>query len=347
MSAASGGRVRLRRAEPENEWLLFVGGRSLDSAGLGGTGTGINFTDVFDDLDGPMHRGIISNTRGPSTQRDLPTWGGSVTFDSDREWHFDLETVSPIGSLDFYTIALHEIGHALGLNGSWNQWQTHISGNQFTGEHAVSAYNADNDTVRTYLALEGAGDYHWSDGVYQSFIFAPGEPVRVGTSGDARQDLLLEPTANFSAVSRRFEVTNVDAHALVDVGWEILPSLDANGDGMVDGQDLNLACSRGDDVTSYFSALSSLPGDLDLDGQVQFSDFLAFSNNFGGEGRYTDGDVDCDGVVQFSDFLSLSGNFGNTANAHAVPEPNGTQLLIVAWCVLALGRLRPLVRSVL
>ena len=37
----------------EDEWLLFVGGRSLAPAALGGTATGLNFTGTFDDLDGP------------------------------------------------------------------------------------------------------------------------------------------------------------------------------------------------------------------------------------------------------------------------------------------------------
>ncbi len=61
---------------------------------------------------------------------------------------------------------------------------------------------------------------------------------------------------------------------------------------------------------------------MDLDGTVQFSDFLVLSNNFGKEGDWSVGDFDGDGQVAFADFLILSDNFGATSSAAAaVPEP--------------------------
>ena len=73
---------------------------------------------------------------------------------------------------------------------------------------------------------------------------------------------------------------------------------------------------------------NSLPlsGDLDLDGQVAFSDFLILSSNFGEAGGYVDGDINCSGAVDFADFLALSANFGANAGASAVPEPSGIVL---------------------
>jgi hypothetical protein len=57
-----------------------------------------------------------------------------------------------------------------------------------------------------------------------------------------------------------------------------------------------------------------LPGDIDGDGQVQFSDFVILSNNFNQQvPPGTSGDLDGDGLVQFSDFVILSNNFGQTA----------------------------------
>lgn len=53
-------------------------------------------------------------------------------------------------------------------------------------------------------------------------------------------------------------------------------------------------------------------GDLDLNGQVDFADFLTLSSNFGigSDANWNDGDTDGDGQIGFSDFLALSSNFG-------------------------------------
>ena len=58
------------------------------------------------------------------------------------------------------------------------------------------------------------------------------------------------------------------------------------------------------------SVINTIPGDLDLNGRIEFADFLVLSTNFGKAGTYADGDADGDGLVAFSDFLLLSTNFG-------------------------------------
>ena len=58
-----------------------------------------------------------------------------------------------------------------------------------------------------------------------------------------------------------------------------------------------------------------LPGDIDANGEVNFSDFLAFVTNFAKvdvTGGAADGDFDADGDVDFIDFLTLARNFGKT-----------------------------------
>ena len=70
----------------------------------------------------------------------------------------------------------------------------------------------------------------------------------------------------------------------------------------------------------------ALVGDANLDNEVDFSDFLILSENFGDTGSWTSGDFDLDGAVQFADFLLLSENFGEVAAATAVPEPSGVTL---------------------
>ena len=74
-----------------------------------------------------------------------------------------------------------------------------------------------------------------------------------------------------------------------------------------------------------------LPGDIDGDGTVAFTDFLILSANFDMDvDKYTSGDFDGNGKVEFSDFLKLSENFGQaSAVAAPVPEPSSVLLLII------------------
>lgn len=313
-----------------DEWILYAGGSDIATAGFGGTGTGTNFSDVYDDLDGPFHRGLFSNTPADSVN-DIPAWGGAITFNQELNWHFDISQAAPASAIDFYSIALHEVAHVLGLSTRWNQWIEHRQGDYFEGPNALDAYNADNQTTVTQLELESSTNNHWKEDTYQSFVFPLGEPNPHGTHLDALQDLLLEPQANFTFEQRRFEVTNVDAAALVDLGWSILEStenpLDLNQDNVVDGLDVDLACQSGQELGPFLSHLGAPVGDVDLDGVVGFSDFVQLSSNFFEEGNYSAGDLDCDGSVQFGDFVILSSRFGDTAAAAAarsVPEPESS-----------------------
>lgn len=84
-------------------------------------------------------------------------------------------------------------------------------------------------------------------------------------------------------------------------------------------------------------AEAALAGDVDLDGEVSFGDFLALSGNFGGAGDWSHGDFDGNGKVEFPDFLLLSENFGQALiDTSAVPEP-ATSPILLAGVVAALG----------
>lgn len=206
-------------------WILYAGGRSLTVAGEGGSRTGTNFDTTFNDLNGPLHRGVISNTPG-NTYNDLPVWGGAISFDNDgtTTWHFDHTTAAPSGQTDFYSIALHEIGHALGMNVSWNQWTDDVTGSTFAGSATVAAYNADNGTSLTSLDLVSGSNPHWKEDSYDSMIFPQGNPNLMGTVGMASlQDTIMEPALDFTPTIRRLELTNVDVAALEDLGWTVIP----------------------------------------------------------------------------------------------------------------------------
>jgi len=203
-----------------NTWIIYAGGRSLlGPAGIGGSGTGTNFTSTFTDPAGPFHRGVMP-VDGSNPVNDLPVWGGSIAFDTATNWHFDPATPASNTEVDFYSIAMHELGHVLGLSAGWNQWTKKVTGSSFNGANAVAAYNADNGASLTSLDMVSSTNFHWKDNTYDSKIFAGGNPDYVGTVGPgAPQDLLMEPVANFTSTVHRFEATNVDVAALRDLGW--------------------------------------------------------------------------------------------------------------------------------
>lgn len=244
---------------PANVWILYAGGRSLGSAGVGGTGTGTNFLSTFEDEQGPMHRGIEDNTPGdPITVDDLPRWGGTISFDTGEDWHFDLTTVAPFGKLDFYSIALHEIGHALGLATDFNQLPH--SGSTYTGGFAIAAFNDDNSASATSLSLVSSGNLHFADNVHKSLVFSDGTPQTVGVVGaGVLQDLLMDPVANFGGIQDRIELTNVDVAALRDVNWSTLataPPPDIFQPDMRVGPSLTSA--QGDGIYGTFGGQASV-----------------------------------------------------------------------------------------
>ena len=66
------------------------------------------------------------------------------------------------------------------------------------------------------------------------------------------------------------------------------------------------------------SALHAQTGDLNGDGVVDFTDFLAFARNYGKVGEIgagcgsLAGDFDCNNKVDFTDFLRFAANYGKT-----------------------------------
>ena len=66
--------------------------------------------------------------------------------------------------------------------------------------------------------------------------------------------------------------------------------------------------------------LNRVAGDVDGDGEVQFSDFVILANNFGNtDATREDGDLNGDRVVDFDDFVILAVNFGQSRPFPAAP----------------------------
>ncbi len=205
----------------QDVWILFAGARPLDAAARGAPISGAgNLALVYSDPESFVNRGFNVGLNS------LAVIGGTVSFDLDRDWSFDLSQPEGGTSLDFYSIALHEIGHGLGLNArSVAEFRSLIAGNRFVGENTVQALQADTGEVLTGLEIvsPSSKDYHWKNNKYDSKIFPLGTPLYFGTVGAGNlQNLLMEATFAVGGEVTRREVTNVDAAALKDIGWSVI-----------------------------------------------------------------------------------------------------------------------------
>ena len=128
-------------------------------------------------------------------------------------------------------------------------------------------------------------------------------------------------------------LTGVDIDLLsAQVGQSDL-SFDLTGDGAVTAADRTFWVETAADT--FF-------GDADLNGSVEFADFLALSAAFGGAGGWNAGDFDGSGDIQFPDFLLLSANFSRSRDdaAQPVPEPTAGSLLWIGLAASGLVRRR-------
>jgi hypothetical protein len=163
--------------------VVFVGGGAGSSgeAGLGGFGgySASGNQTWFDTL--------RSRGRG-----GFATWGGSVAFEGGANWNFG---ASPgANQIDFYTVAVHELGHVLGF-GIANQWNSLVSGNQFTGASARAANGGTNPLV----SVSNPG--HWAQGITSNGAAVSMQPyVQAGT---------------------RVGFSTLDFASLADLGWEV------------------------------------------------------------------------------------------------------------------------------
>ncbi len=214
-----------------DEYLIFVGARNLSGTTLGQGGPGGwgwssspsgGFTQgEIDDLNQITadFADAVEN-RGETT--GFANWGGAITFDTPNDWHFDHNT-SPGGSnSDFFSVAIHEMAHALGFGAS-SEWTALVSGSAFTGSASNAAFGA-----TPTLSADRA---HWAENT-TSTVFGDTAP----------QEAAMDP--NITDGTRKL-FTTLDAAGLTDIGWDLTPPVpalegDLDGDGFVGISDLNI-----------------------------------------------------------------------------------------------------------
>ena len=93
---------------------------------------------------------------------------------------------------------------------------------------------------------------------------------------------------------------------------DLKPAYDITDDGTLNAADIDalFEAGRGDEVNEVVTNhLWTTQGDANLDGKVDFADFLRLSESFGQNGSWADGDFDGSGLVDMADFTLLSANF--------------------------------------
>jgi autotransporter-associated beta strand protein len=109
----------------------------------------------------------------------------------------------------------------------------------------------------------------------------------------------------------------------------------------------NRTLGYGDDGAGQLTVMQTIPGDANLDGMVNFNDFLVLQNNFNSpDTTFAQGNFNYDATTNFNDFLILQNNFGTAiagltaavskeeyamvmsiTSSGAVPEPTAIGLL--------------------
>ena len=169
-----------------------------------------------------------------------------------------------------------------------------------------------------------------SDDVY--YTLDGSDPRAIGGAKSASAVLLSDDVLRLESpstvVARVF--ANGQWSAPVRATFTMRPTGDVNGDGLVNASDIDFllaAVAQGgfdsildlnfdqavdDTDVDYLvqTVLRTEAGDTNLDGQIDFADFLRLAANYGSVASWSGGNFDADPLVDFSDFLILSGNFG-------------------------------------
>jgi hypothetical protein len=250
-----------------DEFRVYVGARNLEGTTLGVGSPGwmhswgrltpgnLSSTDraAVEAIDDTFEAAITE--RGETT--GFAAWGGSMSFDADTNWHLNHTTPVPAGKSDLFSVALHELGHALGFGAS-EDWNDLVSGSTFVGTAAMAGNGGP-----VPLAADGS---HWQNGLVSAIYGLSMFQTPLMTAG--------LPTG----VRRR--VTAVEVGALIDIGWSAAPPTglpgDYNRNGTVEAADYVVwRNTRGQNVTPGSGA------DGSGNGSVGAEDYTFWRARFG------------------------------------------------------------------
>ena len=175
--------------------------------------------------------------------------GGGCDF--PRDWYYGVDANPPVGTLDFVTVALHEIGHGLGFitfanpeTGAIGLQDAYLMGLE---DHSIGQTFWSMTDAQRAAASQKSGQLHWvgptvsaraaqvlSSGVSAGghpHIYAP-SPVAPGSSLSHFATTLDPPQVMSPYLLEANHDVGLAADVLVDMGWG-----SACGNGIVEGDE--------------------------------------------------------------------------------------------------------------
>lgn len=208
---------------PENTVVIYVGARPNVYGGFAG------YAEFSYSMYGTSAWVDLVSSRNTGTR--FSSFGGAIAFDSDAAWYFDTdpstsEEMSQL--LDFYTLAMHEIGHLMGFNRGSAAFNRLSLGGKFKGERTVAVHGE---------APEIRGDGHWPNELRHGEKGSVMK-VNIGTSERVElspldvsvlQDLGYVPTGGVKVVIGPAAALNAGARWTIDGGAERVSGFVASG----------------------------------------------------------------------------------------------------------------------
>lgn len=169
---------------------VYAGGFNFtdNTLGEGGPG-GFNCSGIGSFCNDAARRGQGAVTGTGAV--DVAPWGGSITFDTNTNWNFSTASGPSSSQYDFYSVAVHELGHLLGFGAS-DSFSNRVVGTNFVGPAAGT------------VALNSGLD-HWAAGTLSVF------------NGVSQEAAMTSSLAN----GTRKNFTNLDFAAMQDIGWQV------------------------------------------------------------------------------------------------------------------------------
>ena len=149
--------------------------------------------------------------------------------------------------------------------------------------------------------------------------------------------LAAVPADNISAFAdlvgdRVLDVVDLDLLSGAIVNGDTSPEFDLNNDRAVDQKDIDAWLID----AGFVNQEQYLVGDIDLDGDVDTSDFNIWNQNkFTQSAKWSSGDLNADGFVDVQDFNLWNKNKFGESEVTVVPEPFGNSMLLLAlvFCI--------------
>lgn len=192
---------------PEETIIVYVGARELGGSVAGSAGPGgwsaSGSTAWLTRIRGRGSAAAANTNAALNT--DFSPWGGSIAFDITTTWNFSQN--QNLGGTDFVKIALHEMGHVLGI-GTADSWDNQISGGTFTGAAVLRSYGS-------APPIQSGGGHFNGSLLSKSF-------GAFGMAHGSSRPVLMLPSSTDDGINLDV-ASDLDLAALVDCGWEISP----------------------------------------------------------------------------------------------------------------------------